>query len=60
MYTMSSFLSFFIENKGKSIDKTTIDEVELFASVMKKKIPREELKEYYKSLEDANEKRQLS
>lgn len=56
MYTMSSFLSFFIENKGKSIDKTTIDEVELFASVMKKKIPREELKEYYKSLEDANEK----
>ena len=56
MYTMSSFLSFFIENKGKSIDKTTIDEVELFASVMKKKIPREELKEYYKSLEDAHEK----
>lgn len=56
MYTMSSFLSFFIENKGESIDKTTIDEVALFASVMRKKIPRTELKEYYESLEDNNEK----
>lgn len=56
MYTMSSFLSFFIENKGKTIDKTTIDEVELFASVMRKKLPRTELKEYYESLEDQKEK----
>ena len=57
MYTMSSFLSFFIENKGKSIDKTTIDEVELFASVMRKKVPRTELKEYYESLENQKEKK---
>lgn len=56
MYTMSSFLSFFIENKSNAIDKTTIDEVELFTSVMRKKIPRAELKEYYESLEDNNEK----
>ena len=56
MYTMSSFLSFFTGNKGNSIDKATIDEVELFASVMRKKIPRTELKEYYESLEDNNEK----
>lgn len=56
MYTMSSFLSFFTGNKGSSIDKATIDEVELFASVMRKKIPRAELKEYYESLEDNNEK----
>ncbi|MED9903662.1 MAG: PIN domain-containing protein [Lachnospiraceae bacterium] len=56
MYTMSSFLSFFIENKGKSIDKTTIDEVELFASVMRKKVPRAELRGYYESLEDNKEK----
>lgn len=56
MYTMSSFLSFFIENKGKSIDKTTIDEVDLFASVMRKKVPRTELREYYESFEDNNEK----
>lgn len=56
MYTMSSFLSFFIENKGKSIDKTTIDEVELFASVMKKRVSRAELKEYYDSLDDQEEK----
>ena len=28
----------------------------LFASVMRKKIPRTELKEYYESLEDNNEK----
>lgn len=56
MYTMSSFLSFFIENKGKSIDKTTIDEVELFASVMRKKVSRIELKEYYESFEDKKEK----
>lgn len=56
MYTMSSFLSFFIENKGKSIDKTTIDEVELFASVMRKKVSRAELNEYYESLDDNNEK----
>ena len=57
MYTMSSFLSFFIENKGKSIDKTTIDEVEIFASVMRKKVPRTELKEYYESLENQKEKK---
>lgn len=56
MYTMSSFLSFFIGNKGSSIDKATIDEVELFASVMRKKVSRAELKEYYESLEDNNEK----
>lgn len=56
MYTMSSFLSFFIENKGKSIDKATIDEVELFTSVMKKKVSRAELKEYYESLEDQEER----
>lgn len=56
MYTMSSFLSFFIENKGKAIDKTTIDEVELFASVMRRKLPKTELKEYYESLEDKKEK----
>jgi hypothetical protein len=56
MYTMSSFLSLFIENRGNSIDKTIIDEVELFASVMGKKIPRAELKEYYESFEDNNEK----
>lgn len=56
MYTMSSFLSFFIENKERFIDKATMDEVELFASVMSKKISRAELKEYYESLEDNNEK----
>lgn len=56
MYTMASFLSFFIENKGKSIDKATIDEVELFTSVMKKKVSRAELKEYYESLEDQEER----
>lgn len=56
MYTMSSFLSFFIENRGKFIDKTTIDEVELFASVMRKKVSRIELKEYYESFEDKKEK----
>lgn len=56
MYTMSSFLSFFIENKGKSIDKTTMDEVALFASVMKKRVSRAELKEYYDSLDDQEEK----
>lgn len=57
MYTMSSFLEFFNENKGKSIDKATIDEVELFASVMRKKVSRAELKEYYESLEDQKEKK---
>lgn len=56
MYTMSAFLSFFTDNKGKSIDKATMDEVELFASVMRKKISRAELREYYESLEDNNEK----
>lgn len=56
MYTMTSFLSLFYENRGKSIDKETIDEVELFASVMRKKVSRAELKEYYESLEDNNEK----
>ncbi len=56
MYTMSAFLSFFTDNKGKSIDKATMDEVELFASVMRKKASRAELREYYESLEDNNEK----
>lgn len=56
MYTMSSFLSFF-EDKGKTIDKDTMDEVELFASVMKRKVPRTELKEYYASLDDKEEKK---
>lgn len=44
------------DNKGKSIDKATIDEVELFTSVMKKKVSRAELKEYYESLEDQEER----
>lgn len=56
MYTMSSFLSFFIDNKSETIDKATIDEVELFASVMRKEVPRAELKEYYESLENNWEK----
>lgn len=56
MYTMSTYLSFFTANKENSIDKTTIDEVELFTSVMRKKVPRTELKEYYESLEDNDEK----
>lgn len=56
MYTMSSFLSFFTESNGKSIDKTTMDEVELFASVVRKKVSRAELNEYYASLEDNKEK----
>lgn len=56
MYTMPSFLSFFNQHREKSIDKATIDEVELFASVMRKKISRAELKEYYESLENDNEK----
>lgn len=55
MYSMTAFLSYFIENKGKNIDKTTIDEVELFSSVLRKKIARQELKNYYESLEDQHE-----
>ena len=33
------------------LDKTTIDEVELFVFVMKKKVSCVELKEYYESFE---------
>ncbi len=33
MYTMASFLSFYGEQKGKAIDKTTIDEVSMVAPI---------------------------
>ena len=59
MYTMSSYLSFFTQEEGNAIDKTTIDEVELFAYVMGKKVPYAELKECYEgyeSLADNNKK----
>lgn len=39
MYTMSAFLSLFEKNKGKTIDKAIMDEVELVASAMRKKTP---------------------
>lgn len=56
MYTMSSFLSFFIENKGKSIDKTTIDEVDLFASIINKNVSPIELMDYYGAFTGEKEK----
>lgn len=56
MYTMTSFLTLCTDNKGKSIDKTTIDEVELFSSVMRHKVSRAELRAYYASLDDMKER----
>ena len=56
MYTMSSFLSFFIENKGKVIDKTTIDEVDLFASIINKNVSPIELMDYYGAFTGEKEK----
>ena len=46
MYTMPSFLSFFTKNKENSIDKETIDEVDLFASIIENKDSPIELTEY--------------
>lgn len=56
MYTMSSFLSNFGESTGEAIDTTTIDEVELFSAVIRKKTSRKELNKYYDYLENENER----
>lgn len=57
MYTMTSFLAFF-EDRGKSIDKETMDEVELVASVMQRIAPQMELQEYCVALNDKDEKKE--
>ncbi len=56
MYTMSSFLSFFTKNKGNSIDKETIDEVDLLASIIENKVSSVELLEDYGSFKGEKEK----
>jgi len=56
MYSMTSFLSYAAGFESTFIDKTTIDEVELFNSVMKKKASRMELKEYFDSLDNKSER----
>lgn len=57
MYEMTSFLSFFSTESGKTIDTAVIDEVELFSSILRKKVPKQELGTYYDSLSDEKEKR---
>ncbi len=54
MYSMSSFLSTFNENTGKTIDTATIDEIEL---LLKQKQQEEELKQYKDILDDEKAKR---
>lgn len=56
MYTMPSFLSFFTKNKENSIDKETIDEVDLFASIIENKDSPIELTEYYEFFKGEKEK----
>lgn len=52
MYSMIQFLSFFVDDEEKSIDKTTVSEVELFDSIMKKRTKESELRRYYDSIDD--------
>lgn len=51
MYTMSSFLSLFTQDNGSYIDKKTMDEVELVASVIRNTKNYDEIKGYYDSQE---------
>lgn len=47
MYTMSSFLSLFIEHKEKTVDRETIDEVENITSRTREAITWNEYTDYY-------------
>ncbi|WP_317854259.1 PIN domain-containing protein [Chakrabartyella piscis] len=54
MYNMISFLSNFNSDTDITVNKEAIDEVGLFSSVLRRSIPRAELKNYYQTLDDSN------
>ncbi|MBR4096384.1 MAG: DUF4935 domain-containing protein [Oscillospiraceae bacterium] len=56
MYTLSSFLSHFAQSNDEPIDKTTIEEVNLFDSVMSKNISFSQINEYYESFKNDSER----
>ncbi len=60
MYTMTSFLSFFTEDKDNTIDKATIDEVETLSSVTEKTVFHAQLEEYFESLGNEKEREILA
>lgn len=56
IYTMSSFLSIFENGNDVQIDKSTIDEVELFSKVIRHEDgTRQQLSDYYQRLESEEE-----
>ena len=57
MYSMSTFLATFVENTGKTIDTSTIDEIELFSYILNQKGHKEQLNQYYEIFDDDREKR---
>lgn len=54
MYNMISFLSHFNSDTEITVKKEAIDEVGLFSSVIRRNIPRKELKDYYETLDNTN------
>lgn len=56
MYTMSTFLSFYMDTKGREIDKTIIEEIDLFASEMEQSNLSDESKEYRETFQRKKER----
>lgn len=54
MYNMLSFLSHFNGGAKEVVDKEAIDEVGLFSSVIRRNAPKQELKNYYETLDNTN------
>lgn len=56
MYTMSNFISIYDDENQVKVEKTTIDEIELFSRVIRRVGTKQELNDYYETLEDEQSK----
>ena len=56
MYTMSSFISLFDEESEIKVEKATINEIELFSRVIRRIGSKQELTDYYNTLDSEDEK----
>lgn len=56
MYTMASFISLFDEESEIKVEKATINEIELFSRVIRRIGSKQELTDYYNTLDSENEK----
>lgn len=56
MYTMSNFISIYDDENQVQVEKTTINEIQLFSRVIRRVGTRQELNDYYETLEDEHSK----